>query len=281
MGRIRIMSHNLWKCDNNKPAWAEKGEDCGAKVRSAGMARVYTETLPDLIGCQEASALMAEEILCALDEKGLGYALLWGKDTPILYKRDRFELLDSDFLIYPFAVPNFEGEFNNGNTKSFCIAVLRDKTDGKKLIFMTTHLWWKKSDPAQENYQFGSDEARVYQLNLAMDRLEEFHAKYDCPVVFVGDLNADYRATVVETALQRGFEHAHDLATEYADEDWGYHFCFASGYMPYEPAPFEKAIDHIFVKYAPRGFVRRFERYTPDYYLPLSDHSPVFADVEL
>ena len=28
-------------------------------------------------------------------------------------------------------------------------------------------------------------------------------------------------------------------------------------------------------------FVRRFERYTPDYYLPLSDHSPVFADATL
>ena len=30
-----------------------------------------------------------------------------------------------------------------------------------------------------------------------------------------------------------------------------------------------------------RGFVRCFERFSPDYYLPLSDHSPVFVDVEL
>ena len=40
-------------------------------------------------------------------------------------------------------------------------------------------------------------------------------------------------------------------------------------------------IDHILIKFAPVDFVRRFERYTPDYYLPLSDHSPVFADVVL
>ena len=46
-------------------------------------------------------------------------------------------------------------------------------------------------------------------------------------------------------------------------------------------APFKEAIDHILVKFAPEGFVRRFERYTPDYYLPLSDHSPAFADVTL
>ena len=36
-----------------------------------------------------------------------------------------------------------------------------------------------------------------------------------------------------------------------------------------------------FMDDAPADFVRRFERYTPDYYLPLSDHSPVFADVTL
>jgi hypothetical protein len=29
------------------------------------------------------------------------------------------------------------------------------------------------------------------------------------------------------------------------------------------------------------GFVRRFERFSPDYYFPLSDHSPAFADVEI
>ena len=54
---------------------------------------------------------------------------------------------------------------------------------------------------------------------------------------------------------------------EYADPDWGYHYCFGDGYKPYEKAPFEQAIDHILVKYAPADFVRRFERYTPDYYL--------------
>ena len=32
---------------------------------------------------------------------------------------------------------------------------------------------------------------------------------------------------------------------------------------------------------AKAGAVRRFERFSPDYYLPLSDHSPVFADLEL
>ena len=41
------------------------------------------------------------------------------------------------------------------------------------------------------------------------------------------------------------------------------------------------AIDHILVTGAEDGFVRRFERFSPDYYFPLSDHSPAFVDVEI
>lgn len=281
MGQLRIMSHNVWKNDQNRPAWEAKGEDCSAVVRAKGMVRVYTETLPDILGCQEMSFAMADEIIRGLAEKGQRYALLWGRDTPIFYRQDRFELLDSDFLLYPVEFPGWEGEFNNDSTKSWCIAVFRDKTDGKKLIFMSTHLWWKDSDPASRNYQPGSDEARVYQLNMAINRLEEFQAKHDCPIVIVGDLNADYNKPAIQNAMSRGYLHAHNIATEYADDDWGYHYCFADGYKPYVPGPFENAIDHILVKFAPEGFVRRFERYTPDYYLPLSDHSPVFADLNL
>lgn len=281
MGKLRIMSHNVWKCDDNLPEWKANGEDCSAAARAKGMIRVYTETQPDIIGCQEMSFVMADEIICGLAEQGQRYALLWGRDTPVLYRQDRLELLDSDFLLYPTEFPGWEGAFNNSGTKSWCMAVFRDKTDGKKLIFMSTHLWWMSSEPTAKNYQAGSDEARVYQLNMAMDRLEQFRLQHNCPVVLVGDLNADYTKPVIQNALNRGYAHAHDIATEYADQDWGYHYCFGDGYKPYVEAPFEQAIDHILVKFAPRDFVRRFERYTPDYYLPLSDHSPVFADVIL
>lgn len=176
------MSHNVWKCDDNQPAWEEKGLDCSAPVRSKGMVRVYTETHPDIIGFQEMSYVMSEKIIGGLLNQGYRYALLWGKDTPILYRQYRLELLDSDFLLYPMEIPGYDGQFNNQDTKSWCIGVFRDKTDG---------------------------------------------------------------------------------------------------YKPYVNKPFEKAIDHILVKFAPENFVRRFERYTLEYYLPLSDHSPVFADIEL
>lgn len=281
MGNLRLMSHNIWNCDNNLPAWQAKGEDCSAQARMPGMVRVYRETGPDIIGLQEVSLLQADLLLRGLLDDGQRYAMLWGKFTPVIYRQDRLELVESEFYTYPEEMDGWDGEFNDVKSKSCSIAVFRDKQDGKLLVFATTHLWWKNNDPKAKNYQAGSDEARVYQLNMTMDRLEAYHEKYGCPVVLVGDLNSKYNSPVIQNALAREFEHAHNIAVEFADEDWGYHYCFGDGYKPYEPAPFEKAIDHILVKYAPAGFVRRFERYTPEYYLPLSDHSPVFADVVL
>ena len=31
----------------------------------------------------------------------------------------------------------------------------------------------------------------------------------------------------------------------------------------------------------PEGAIKRFDRYTPDYYLLLSDHAPVYIDMTL
>ena len=56
--RVRIMTHNVWNCDANCPKWQEKGEDCSAAARVGALLRVYRETLPDIIGGQEVSALM-------------------------------------------------------------------------------------------------------------------------------------------------------------------------------------------------------------------------------
>jgi len=279
---LRIMSHNLWKNDNNHTAWAEKGLDCSALSRSKGLVNIYTDLQPDIIGCQEMSALMAEKIIFGCIQSGIKYALLWGKDTPILYRADKFELIDSDFALYPEELPEHDGCFNNSNTKSYNIGVFRIKENGNLLIFATTHLWWKSSNPASPSYQPHSDIARVYQLGILMDRLKEYQNKYNCPAIIVGDLNSGYTSKCVQSALENNYFHAHDIATEYSDEAVGLHYCFPDGYYEYYyDFPFERAIDHILISKNNNITVRRFERYSPEYYLPLSDHSPVFIDAEI
>lgn len=287
MSTIRIMTHNVWNRDTNVPAWEEKGEDCSAQVRVHGHIRVYKETMPDIIGGQEFSSLMADLIKENALAAGMEYALIWGRYTPILYRADKFELLDTSFTTYPEHIDGFEGEFNDVKSKACNIAVFRNKETGKVFLFATTHLWWKSSDPAvkektPKDYQEFSDEAREFQIALLVEKIECFRKKYQCPCVLVGDLNTDYNSKAVKYLLDHGYRHAYHLAVEERDETVGYHDCFPWGYYNwYRTDPFEKAIDHIFLIGEKEGSVKRFMRYSPDYYFPISDHSPAYIDFEI
>lgn len=112
MAMLRLMSNNIWCCGDNDPRWAEKGEDCSAEHRAKGIVSVYKETLPDVIGLQECTARLANNLMQLFKDGKEPYALLWGRDTPIIYRTDKFELIDSDYLIYPLNIPGYEGELD-------------------------------------------------------------------------------------------------------------------------------------------------------------------------
>ena len=154
-------------------------------------------------------------------------------------------------------------------------------------MFATTHLWWKSSDQKKmfslgSGYQPGSDEAREYQVQLLAQQVTRMQNKYGCPAVVVGDFNTDYNSKAIQYLFADGFRHAHDVAVEHAEESIGYHNCFPSGYDKfYSEKPFVDAIDHILVRGEKENAVKCFERYSPEYYYPISDHSPVYIDLEL
>lgn len=281
------MSHNVWNRDKNHPNWEEKGEDCSAAARIGGLVRVYRETMPDIIGCQEVSCLMADLLKEHCHEAGLDYTLIWGRFTPILYRADKFELVDSAFGTYPEHIDGFEGEFNDVKSKAWNIGVFREKESGELFVFSTTHLWWKTSDKSKmfsqgSSYQANSDEAREYQIAILMDKVNEYRSKYNCPAIMVGDFNTDYNSKAIKYLFSKGCRHAHDIAVEYSEESIGYHNCFPFGYESfYSDKPFDCAIDHILVIGEKEGSVKRFERYSPDYYFPISDHSPAYIDYEI
>lgn len=282
MTKLRIMSNNVWWCDSNSPQWKEKGIDCSAEVRAKGFIRTYEDTMPDIIGLQECSRRMEDLIMREVSAKKLPFAHIWGKDTPIMYRIDKFEVVDTEFVIYPEEVPDYEGSFNNFLTKSYCIAVLRLKENGKMLIFASTHLWWKSSNPESKNYQPFSDEARAYQLSMLIDRIKVFEEKYGCGSIIVGDMNANVSSLALKAAFEKGYVHAHNIATEYANEGRGMHYCYGDGYDTKEyDGGFALSIDHILLRGFDDKLVKRFERYSPEYYMPLSDHFPAFIDVEI
>ena len=277
MTNLRIMSNNIWWSDGNKADWEAIGANCSAEARAPGLFRAYQELQPDLLGLQECSAKMAHLLMSLFAENRMPYAMLWGRDTPIVYRTDRLELVDSEVLIYPEEIPGLEGSFNNARTKSYCAALFRLKETGQLLCFATTHLWWKSEDPNRQNYQPHSEAAKAWQLGKAIDCVEAFQQKYGCPAVIVGDCNTWPTGKAIQNALRRGFVHGHDAAIDFADETQGMHYCYADGYTttPY-PEGFGQSLDHILI----RGelTVRRFSRYSPDYYMPLSDHFPVWID---
>ena len=278
MAKLRLLSNNIWWTDENTDAWKARGEDCSPEYRAKGFARVYQELAPDIIGLQEAAAKLPSAVMTELlQQTDIPFALLWGRDTPIIYRADKFELIDSFYDIYSEENPGFEGSFNNLQTKSYCIGVFRVKENGKILVFGTTHLWYKTNEQ-----QIGSEAARVYQLGIFMDKVEEFKKKYNCPAVIMGDFNAKYNSDTVQSALKRGYIHSYNLATDYKDETSGYHLCHWGEYDRFEnKGTFYDAIDQLLFKDIPNGAVKRFDRYYPEYYYPLSDHFPLYVDIEL
>ena len=90
MSNIRIMSNNIWGCDANTDKWAEKGYDCSAPVRAKGFLRTYKELLPDILGLQECSGFMGKCLRRLIEDDNLPYEFLYGRDTPILYNKNKF-----------------------------------------------------------------------------------------------------------------------------------------------------------------------------------------------
>ena len=200
---VRLMTHNVWNNDENHAAWEARGQDCSAEVRQEGLLRTHRECMPDVIGCQELSQKMAGLLGEGLTKDPGHYAMIEGGFTSIFYRVDRLTVLESDFCRYPERVEGYEGIFNDAGSKSYCIGVFEAKESGKRFIFASTHLWWKRSPtegmkpPYPANYQIGSDEVRAQQIKTLVLRIEDFREKYKCPAFIVGDLNAGYDSPAV------------------------------------------------------------------------------------
>ncbi|MBR5871943.1 MAG: endonuclease/exonuclease/phosphatase family protein [Clostridia bacterium] len=278
MSTIRLMGQNQWNNTDNLPEWEKQGLDCSSAVRMRGHTKVISDIMPDILGGQEVNMRMQLDLKINCMAQNLPYTIIWGNMTPIIYRADKLELLDTEYLLYPVRVDGFEGTFNDAQSKSVNVGVFRTKDDGNVFVFATTHLWWKSSAA-----QPGSAEMRKYQMAMASDLIAKYQAKYGgCPAVLVGDMNAGYEAQAIRYALdEAGWKHAYDEAVEYRYEGKGFNGCGWYGPGVWQDEPFEKALDHILVRDMPVGAVRRFDRYCTDAYLALSDHAPVIVDLML
>ena len=285
MSKLRLMSQNQWYWSDNRPEWQELGLDSSAATRMHGHIQVFKDLMPDVVGGQEITPEMQQYFNWYAAEEGLpGYVMIWGNATPIIYRPEKLDLVDSEYFCYPNEIEGLPGKYNPTKGYAATLAVFRVKENGKMFIFLTTHLWFKRGNPEHPKYYPGSNEARAYQLRMAKELIEKYRKAYgDIPAVLVGDLNGGSDSEALIPVLwEGGYLHAHDLATDYAIEDGGFNSLTTRGPGKWhEGLDYLHTFDHIIVKDFPEGAIKRFDRYMPDYYLYLSDHAPVYIDVEL
>ena len=138
---------------------------------------------PDLMGIQEPTLEWMEEFRARFgDEYGILGCSFMGHDStdgewnPILYRLDRFEVVDSGTFWLtdtPDQVSVVEGALD---TRICTWAILTDKLTGKTFVFANTHL--DHTD---------NDEVRITQAGYLLDNLADKIEQY--PFMITGDFN--------------------------------------------------------------------------------------------
>lgn len=161
----RLYNHNIWNF--NPP------EDRNLLINS-----LIKEFDADICSFQECShtsnrkgnAPIQELLKDKYTEVGIGML----NYTPVFYKTDKFNLIDSGYMLY-------DG-LNDANSKSVTWAVLEDKENLKKFIAMSTHFWWR----AMEECDYPQRIENARQLKKLCDELIE---KHNLPIIIGGDFN--------------------------------------------------------------------------------------------
>lgn len=282
-----IMTNNQWKCDENNDDWRAIGMDCSAQSRSVGLLKAYKGILPDIIGIQESSSLMEkllmQQLFAFTSENGenVEYRLITGGDTPIYYRSDKYFVVESGYCQHPEHLPGAEGIFNNKRTKSYTYGIFDELATGKKVLVISTHLWWKSSNPERFNYQPHSSEARAYQITLVLEKAKELMEKYNCPGFVLGDFNAGLGSICMDKVYHMGWIEARDICTGEKNDTKGHHLCNPSGFRRDPLGKYEEALDHIVVPKDTDVKIRSYKRLDDGWFDCISDHYPLYIDVEI
>ncbi len=169
---IKLYSHNVW---NKAPtAWRNKIIRKMIKDMDADFC-TFAECGPATIRAGEAPLplLMADEYteLCP-DLSGTNF-------TPVFYKKDKFNVIDSGYHLY--------SGLNDAASKSVTYGVFSDKKTGKKLAVASTHFWWM-ADSEKDNLQ------RIQNARELKELCDDLTKKYNVPVIIGGDFNNGYNA---------------------------------------------------------------------------------------
>lgn len=272
-GEYRVMFSNILGIRDE--------DEATIKLRTRMIAEVALEYAPDVIGVQECCPRSRgndryDGVLTANGYKEASVKFSNSANnnyTPIFYRPDRLEQLDSGYLIYP----------STNNTKSYTWVVFRDISNGKTFAVLGTHFKYT-GGTSSSSVQTGS-------VGLIEKAVKTITEKYNCPVFIGGDMNCKNTDDPFKLFVSLGFKDTHDIAERTEDQETEH------GYPGYDSklgiynttkiptGKYSAAIDHALL-YAGDGApdtvtVKVFDVVTDEYALKGSDHCPVWIDFDL
>jgi endonuclease/exonuclease/phosphatase family metal-dependent hydrolase len=256
--RLQVMTYNV-RLDADPPPrdWAS---------RLPLMTRVLRRHAPDLVGVQEARWHQLRGLDAALpDHDWIGLGRKGGtrdEFSAILYRRDRFEVLDFDHF-WLSDTPHVIGSATWGNTITRMVtwARFRDRRGGREFYHVNTH------------FDHQSENARIKSAELVLARVRGFTR--GVPVVLTGDFNVPAGGSRPHAILTGpdAFVDTWTTARRRGPETNTF-----GGWRP--PAPGGPRIDWILSRGAVRTSWTEIDHYHQDGRYP-SDHYPVVAHLTL
>jgi len=172
---IKVMSFNIryGAANDGDNSWPKRNHLVLETIQMFG---------PDLLGTQEVLEFQADFLKENLD--GYGFhgvgrdnGVAKGEFVPVMYRLDRFELIDSGHF-WLSETPDDPGSmsWDTSLTRMCSWVILRDKKgDGRPFVFANTH------------FDHRGKQARLESAKLIRERAESIED--DAPVIIVGDFN--------------------------------------------------------------------------------------------
>lgn len=252
---VTVMTYNVYIKGSGEKSPENRTDEVVANIRK------YS---PDSFGLQEADEGWMERLPAELSE----YAYVGigrnsnkggGEASPVFYKKDKYELLDSG-TFWLSKNPEKATRSWDAMFKRICTyAILKDKQTGFTYAHFNAH------------FDHLGVIARLESVAVVATKVAEICG--DIPVVFTGDLNDAEGGDMYNRVLETGFKDTKHLAKT-ASDCGTYH-----GYSDLTAK--ENAIDYIFVN----AMVSDVESYTVDTEkingIYPSDHHPVITKMTL
>lgn len=195
MSELRVFSFNIWT-DGRADGGASSGQPRCFAVRREIIKEKLPEYDPDIIGFQETMPAQRQWLIDNYPEYqvcGLGRdANLLGESNVIMFKRDKFDLLDLD-MFWLSDTPDVPGSrflTDQSSCPRICVVVtLRCKENGKLFRHYNTHL------------DHVGPIAQAQGITVILNRMAEDYKKWQLPVILTGDMNATPDSPVIGSIL--------------------------------------------------------------------------------